>query len=222
MMAEVPEVRWAIEHPDLRVGLVFVEGLNVGLAPEALRAWCDGIVQAVPDPPEATRQAIRKLLKVGGFKPTGRNKPASEYLAEARRAGTWPAIYDVVDVNNALSLMTGWPMSVLDLDRALAASPRGALAIRFGAPGESYVFNQAGQVIELEGLLGIAAHEGPMLGNPVKDGMHAKVEPGTQRIVAALYTSRACADEARVHEVATTFAERLGGGVVRVLKAPAG
>lgn len=221
-MSEVPEVRWALEHAELLVGLVFVEGLNVGPAPEELRAWCDEVMRTAADPPEATRQAIRQLLKRGGFKPTGRNKPASEYLVAAHKSGDFPRIYDVVDVNNALSLVTGWPMSVLDLDRALAASPRGALAIRFGAPGESYVFNQAGQVIDLEGLVGIAADEGPMLGNPVKDGMHAKVVPGTRRIVAALYTSRACADEARVHEVATTFAERLGGGVVRVLKAPAG
>lgn len=212
-----PDVRWSIEHPDLIVGLAFIEGLDVAPSTGALAAWFDDLVATVPDPPEAVRQSIRQLLKKGGFKATGRNKPASEYLAEARRAGNFPRIYDVVDVNNALSLMTGWPMSVLDLDRALALSPAGALEIRFGRPGETYVFNPAGQSIDLAGLLGIAAVEGPMLGNPVKDAMHAKVQPGTRRVVAAIYASRASADATRVREVTARFTEQLGAGEVRVL-----
>jgi len=212
-----PEVRWSLEHPDLLVGVAFIDGLDVGPSNGALVAWFDDLVATAADPPEAVRQSIRQLLKRGGFKATGRNKPASEYLAEARRAGNFPRIYDVVDVNNALSLETGWPMSVLDLDRALALSPVGALEIRFGRPGESYVFNPAGQSIDLAGLLGIAAVDGPMLGNPVKDAMHAKVEPGTRRVVAAIYASRATTDAARVREVAARFCDRLGGGEVRVL-----
>jgi DNA/RNA-binding domain of Phe-tRNA-synthetase-like protein len=205
-----PEVGWAIEHPDLIVGWVFADGLDVGPSQGELRAWFEAKVRQVADPPEATRQAIRQLLKRGGFKATGRNKPASEYLAEARRAGTLPAIYDVVDVNNALSLETGWPMSVLDLDRALACSPSGGLEIRFGRAGESFVFNGAGQVIEVSGLLGVAAAGGPMLGNPVKDAMNAKVVPHTRRIVAVIYTSRLVATPDRVLAVARELAERLG------------
>jgi len=212
-----PEARWSIEHPDLIVGLAFIDGLDVAPSSGALAAWFDDVVATAPDPPEAVRQSIRQLLKRGGFKATGRNKPASEYLAEARRAGDFPRIYDVVDVNNALSLMTGWPMSVLDLDRSLALSPLGALEIRFGRPGESYVFNPTGQSIELAGLLGIAAVDGPMLGNPVKDAMHAKVQPGTRRVVAALYASRATANVERVREITREFAARLGGGEVLVL-----
>lgn len=212
-----PEVRWSLEHPELIVGLAFIDGLDVAPTTGALAAWFEEVVSAVPDPPEVVRQSIRQLLKRGGFKATGRNKPASEYLAEARRAGTFPRIYDVVDVNNALSLMTGWPMSVLDLDRSLALSPVAALEVRFGRPGESYVFNPAGHSIELSGLLGLAAVDGPMLGNPVKDAMHAKVQPGTRCVVAALYASRATADVERVRAVTRELAERLGGGEVLVL-----
>ena len=36
---------------------------------------------------EETRQAIRDLLRHGGYKPTGRGKPASEYLVKAVDAG---------------------------------------------------------------------------------------------------------------------------------------
>jgi DNA/RNA-binding domain of Phe-tRNA-synthetase-like protein len=216
----IPPVSWSLEHDELLVGLVFAGGLDVGPASAELSAWVDGSLATLPDPPEATRQAIRQLLRGGGFKPTGRNKPASEYLAAARRQGRFPRIFDVVDVNNALSLETGWPMSVLDLDRALEHSPSGALEIRLGLPGESYAFNSAGQIIDVAGLVGLAAAGGPMLGNPVKDAMRAKVQPGTRGIVAVLYTSRACATPEQVQDVATRFAERVGGGRTLVLPTP--
>lgn len=215
--ADTDAIDWSIDHVDLLVGIAEVDGLTVAPSQGELAAWFDDVVQRVPDPPEATRQAIRQLLKKGGFKATGRNKPASEYLAEARRGGAFPRIFDVVDVNNALSLETGWPISVLDRDRCRALSPVGRLEIRFGREGERYVFNPAGHAIDLAGLLGIAAVDGPMLGNPVKDAMHAKVEPGTTRVIAALWTSRACASVDRVREVTERFAARLGGGRVRVL-----
>jgi len=213
---EVPEVVWSIEHPDLLVGLAFVEGLAVGPSTGELLAWFDAKVAGVQDPPEETRVAIRQLLKKGGFKATGRNKPAAEYLAEARRAGTFPRIYDVVDVINAISLETGWPISVLDVERALPHSPRGALEIRFGRPSEAYVFNSSGQVIDIAGLLGVAAAEGPMLGNPVKDSMLAKVQPGTRRVVAVMYASRATSNPEHMRHVCQVFANRLGGGRVVV------
>jgi hypothetical protein len=34
---------------------------------------------------DAVREAVRALLRHGGFKPTGRSKPASEYLLKAVR-----------------------------------------------------------------------------------------------------------------------------------------
>lgn len=214
------DLRWSLDDPDLMVGLVLVDGLDVRPSEGDLAAWFDTQVTTVADPPEGTRQAIRQLLKRHGFKATGRNKPASEYLAEARRAGTFPRILDVVDVNNALSLETGWPMSVLDLDLCLAASPVGALEVRLGRDGESYVFNPSGHAIDLSKLLLVAAVDGPALGNPVKDAMTAKVAPGTRRVAAFLYASRKSATPDEVLAVARRFAERLGGGVARVLSTP--
>jgi len=214
------DLRWSLDDPDLLVGVVLADGLDVRPSEGDLAAWLDAQVATVADPPEPTRQAIRQLLKRHGFKATGRNKPASEYLAEARRAAAFPRILDVVDVNNALSLETGWPMSVLDLDRCLAASPARARELRPGRDGESYVFNPAGHAIDLANLLLVAAVDGPALGNPVKDAMTAKVGPGTQRIAAFLYASRKVSTPDDVLGVARRFADRVGGGVAKVLSQP--
>ncbi len=216
----IPEVLWSIDHPDLLVGLAFIDlpaGTAIGPSEGELASWLDERVATVEDPLDATRTAIRQLLKKGGFKATGRNKPAAEYLAEARRAGTFPRINNAVDVNNAISLETGWPISVLDLDRALSHAPEGKLEIRFGREGESFVFNASGHVIDVAGLLGIGAHEGPMLGNPVKDSMLAKIQPETRRLVAVLYTSRVVSNADHVRHVSQVFANRFGGGRVVVL-----
>jgi len=91
---------------------------------------------------------VRGLLRRGGFKPSGRNKPASEYLAQAAREGRFPRINNLVDVNNLISLESGLPISLLDL-----AAVGERAEIRYGAPGEKYVFNSGGQEIELAGLI---------------------------------------------------------------------
>src|SRR5213082_3126034 len=80
---------------------------------------------------DAVREAVRALLRHGGFKPTGRSKPASEYLLRAARDGGLASINPVVDVCNVVSLHSGLPISVVDLDRArpplrVAIAPAGA------------------------------------------------------------------------------------------------
>src|SRR6266487_3919766 len=69
---------------------------------------------------DAVREAVRQLLRQGGFKPTGRSKPASEYLIRAVGEGKLASINVAVDVCNVVSLHSGLPISVVDLDRACA------------------------------------------------------------------------------------------------------
>src|SRR5207244_5660329 len=97
---------------------------------------------------ENTRDAIRKLLRHGGFKPAGRSKPASEYLVKAVGEGKLGSINVAVDACNVVSLHSGLPISVVDLDRA-----RPPLRIGVAPTGASYVFNASGQTIDLAGLL---------------------------------------------------------------------
>lgn len=60
----------------------------------------------------------------GRYKPTGRGKPANEYLLRAANDGTFPSINGLVDSNNLLSLEHMVPISVWDLDLAQFARCR--------------------------------------------------------------------------------------------------
>jgi DNA/RNA-binding domain of Phe-tRNA-synthetase-like protein len=136
--------------------------------------------------PEVVRKAIRDVLRVGGYKPTGRGKPASEYLVGAAREEGLPRVNNLVDINNLVSLTTALPISIFDTDHL-----GGEIAIRFGRAGESYPFNGSGQVMDLSGIPVVcrAATDEPV-GNAVKDSMLAKVDSSTRNVTAVLYGSR--------------------------------
>src|SRR5688572_16736252 len=98
----------------------FPEPLGTLTTPPAIIAFFDPATAAPLAPDDAVREAVRALLRHGGFKPTGRSKPASEYLLNAARDGRLATINPAVDVCNAVSLHSGLPVSVVDMDRARA------------------------------------------------------------------------------------------------------
>ena len=124
---------------------------------------------------EERRAAIRDLLRQEGYKPTGRGKPASEYLVKAGEKGTLRSINAAVDACNVVSLHSGFPISVIDLD--LATPP---LAIKPASADERYVFNASGQEINVGGLLCVHDAHGPCA-NPVKDSQRTKTSDDTRR-----------------------------------------
>jgi DNA/RNA-binding domain of Phe-tRNA-synthetase-like protein len=133
---------------------------------------------------DALRAAVRNLLRHGGFKPTGRSKPASEYLVRAAGDGTLASINAAVDACNAVSLHSGLPISAVDLDLV-----RPPLRVEIAPAGASYVFNQAGQVIDLQGLLCLFDSEGPCA-NAVKDAQRTKTHEGTRRTLSLIWGER--------------------------------
>ena len=154
---------------------------------EALLASPIGSCKAVPAPDATVRAAIRDMLRSRDFKPTGRAKPASEYLARASAEGGLRAINPAVDACNAVSLHSGIPISVVDCERY--SEP---LQIRLGVAGESYVFNPTGQVIELAGLLCLVDAQGPCA-NAIKDAQRTKTSESTRSSLSILWSSRALA-----------------------------
>jgi DNA/RNA-binding domain of Phe-tRNA-synthetase-like protein len=141
-----------------------------------------------PAPLEASddvRAAVRDLLRHGGFKPTGRSKPASEYLLRAASDRSLAAINAAVDACNVASLHSGLPISVVDTDRA-----RAPFRVAIPAPGTSYVFNPSGQVIDIGGLVSLWDAEGPCAG-PVKDSQRTKTQGDTTRTLSVVWGTTA-------------------------------
>lgn len=130
---------------------------------------------------DEVRAAVRDLLRHGGFKPTGRSKPASEYLLKAESEGTLSPINLAVDACNAVSLHSGLPISVVDLE--LAQAP---FRVAVAGPGSSYVFNQSGQNIDIGGLLCLFDAEGACA-NAVKDSQRTKTNAATRRTLTAIW-----------------------------------
>ena len=181
-------------HPLLDAS-AFLTSFPRALADCPTPAWLAAELAPAPGPEdlpaqsEEVRQAVRRLLRQGGYRPTGRGKPASEYLARAAGEGALGPINLAVDACNAVSLATGLPISVVDVE--LAAPP---WSVRLARAGESYVFNAAGQAIELEGLLVLCDAQGPCA-NAVKDSQRTKTHAGTRQTLSIVWGTRELAAE---------------------------
>jgi DNA/RNA-binding domain of Phe-tRNA-synthetase-like protein len=143
---------------------------------------------------DSVREAIRALLRHGGFKPTGRSKPASEYLLKAVREGSLSPINLAVDACNVVSFHSGLPISVVDLDKA-----REPLRVGIAPAGSSYVFNASGQTIDLTGLLCLFDADGPCA-NAVKDAQRTKTGPATSRTLSLIWGTNAWSGRAQATE----------------------
>ncbi len=152
--------------------------------PETLLAFHRDDAPAPIKRSEELRAAVRDLLRHGGYKPTGRGKPSSEYLARAATEVGLPNINLAVDACNATSLHSGLPISVIDLDRA-----KEPLRIALGAANASYVFNASGQTIDIEGLLCLFDADGACA-NAVKDAQRTKTHAGSRKTFSVVWGVR--------------------------------
>ncbi len=198
-----------LDHPDLLAGVIEAKGITVGPSDEVLddrlQRTIDGVTRGGESPPDNRKGIIRDLLRRGGFKPAGRNKPASEYLAACAQKGSFPRINNIVDINNLVSLRYGLPASVVDIDLALQGTDR--LVIRFGAEKESYLFNPSGQEIDVGGLICLARYDGAALANAVKDSMTSKTCDETTNVLAVIYASCRTVDRDELSGACALFAE---------------
>jgi hypothetical protein len=97
-------------HPllDLRAFLTtFPQPLGETPTPPAILTLLSLQAEAPFKSDDAVREAVRVLLRHGGFKPSGRSKPASEYLVRAVSDGALSSINACVDVCNIASLHSG-------------------------------------------------------------------------------------------------------------------
>ena len=151
---------------------------------------------------DAVRGAVRDLLRHGGYKPTGRGKPASEYLIRAVGEGALSSINAAVDACNVVSLHSGLPISVVDLDRA-----KPPFRVGLAPADATYVFNASGQTIDVEGLLCLFDADGPCA-NAVKDAQRTKTTPETTRTLTVIWGTKAL--PGRTQQALAWYRELLG------------
>jgi DNA/RNA-binding domain of Phe-tRNA-synthetase-like protein len=171
-------------HPllDLRAfTTLFPRPLGEMAAPPELAALLAIDAPAPLRSDDQVREAVRQLLRQGGFKPTGRSKPASEYLLRAVGEGRLGSINLAVEACNVTSLHSGLPISVVDLDQACEP-----FRVGVAPPGSSYVFNASGQVMDLAGLLCLFDAAGPCA-NAVKDAQRTKTGAQTRRTLSLIW-----------------------------------
>ncbi len=163
-------------HPLLRCAK-FVTHVPAALASLPSPEWLAELLSAdAPAPVERSeelRSAVRDMLRHGGYKPTGRGKPASEYLVRTASEGGIRSINLAVDACNVVSLHSGFPISVVDLNKA-----EPPLRIAIAPAGTSYVFNPSGQEIDVSGLVCLFDAQGACA-NAVKDSLRTKTDDNT-------------------------------------------
>ncbi len=172
--------------------------LHPMLVPVVLMAEFSDVVGKMPSPgwltrmlnsgsdapvclPEELKSVVRVMLRHGCFKPTGRNKPSPEYLVQAAVEGRLFSVNLPADIGNVISLHSGLPVSVLDMD--ILQLP---LRIAIAPEGSKYIFNPSGQELDTGDLLCLHDAAGPC-GSPVKDSQRTKTHAGTRRVLVVIW-----------------------------------
>lgn len=171
-----------------------IEIVNIDVLPanQLLRTFCDQVAtdaasRCTSSQWEQQCQEVRQMLRFGKFKASGRSKPAQEYLLRcATTDGHLPTINGPVDLLNAVSLSCNLPISLLSLAKCSED-----LWIDRAKTGDQFVFNSAGQTIELVDLITTFDRSSqPMrpVGTPIKDSMAGKIESSDRHLVAIIYS----------------------------------
>lgn len=175
--------------PELALGSLTSAGVKSLPYDAAFEDWfaeqLEQATRAVKEPWwEDRRNSVRALLRTGGFKPSGRSKPAQEYLLRCLTENNFPRVNRAVDCLNIVSVRNGFPISLLKKDCFLDGAK-----LRFGQPGESYVFNSVGQELDLAGLICVCGgdNRNTPVGTPVKDSLAGKIDVETSEVVFFVY-----------------------------------
>ena len=211
-----------IPRKNVVIGIIRGEGLKIHAFTSQFEQLLVGLLtdrcKPLDENEEQLRKAIRDMMRNGRYRPTGRGKPASEYLVrsairhlDSESPVPYPRINVPVDVCNYISLKYLIPISVWDLD--LAASNR--FFFRLGHEDERYIFNAGGQTIELEDLIvgcrvnGGSGADGQPIVNPVKDSLTTKTTEDTTRIAASIYAPLTIVTKQRMTSICSEFASLL-------------
>jgi len=195
----------------LRIGVIEAEGISVDQSPEEYIEEINADVSHICDSdfmyPDRLKKGVRSLLRNFGYQPSGRNRPASEFLVkDLINRGMFNKINNIVDINNHISLMTHLPISILNLDIT-----GHDLSLRLGMENETYIFNKTEQTLSLKNLLLIAKNDDGITPfcSPVKDSHQSKIFEDTTNILVCIYTSSNLTSKEELENILDNFSNKL-------------
>ncbi|WP_294489267.1 phenylalanine--tRNA ligase beta subunit-related protein [uncultured Mailhella sp.] len=173
--------------PDCRLGWLIYDAepresdASVWSAVEALLPALKAQLESTPLADMPNLGESRRAYRACGKDP-GRWRVSSEALYRRVRQGRdLYRINAVVDVNNLVSLETGFSLGTYDRDRL-----EGAVVLRRGKPGESYP-GIGKDSVNLECMPLLADDAGPV-GSPTSDSTRAMVTPESRRLLTVIYS----------------------------------
>jgi DNA/RNA-binding domain of Phe-tRNA-synthetase-like protein len=82
------------------------------------------------------------------------------------------------------------------------------LILRYGKPGEKFVFNHSGHEIDLNGLICVCKGDtrpGVPIGTPVKDSMVGKISESTRSVIGIIYSPRNAISDEQLNDLCGKF-----------------
>ena len=136
-----------------------------------------------PIPKVDTKQKIRDMLRHGGFGPSGRNKPAHEYLSVPLKRDGFPNKRDQCRCRCVQCdfLHSGPPISVVDFDRL-----KPPLTLELCPKDCAYPFNPSGQIFEGRRTIGVVGSTRTFC-NPCQDSQRSKTSDKSRNTLTIVW-----------------------------------
>jgi len=190
----MPEINFKV-YPDakeklegLKVGYVLFEEVRVNKNSLAMDNMVEvatvRVEEKFPDMDSISKdkviKAMRKLFSTVGIDPT-KERPSAEALI--RRIVSGKEVYrvnTVVDMNNVISMTTGYPCGVYD-----AANVKGKVRLHIGKEGGKYI-GIGGKEMSTDNRL-LTKDDISIFGGPTADSRRTAVHSGTSRVLMLIY-----------------------------------
>jgi DNA/RNA-binding domain of Phe-tRNA-synthetase-like protein len=170
----------------LRTATVLLHSLTIGQGHPKLRRAGEGLGEELrrtigDRPPSALEPVarIRRLFKSVGMDPTRERPPSERLLRRVLRGRPIPAVNDLADALNLVSLKLQFPLGVYDWDQLVPP-----ILIRIGQPTES--FRMGDDEVRLQGKVVLVDGEGPFA-SLTGDSGRTRVTRRTVRVLAIAF-----------------------------------
>jgi Uncharacterized conserved protein len=146
----------------------------------AIKAACNVAAESANPAADAAVERYKAELVKLGRNPNRYRISSDALIRRCRRDGALPSIHPLVDLNNLLSVRTGWPIGCYDCGMVV-----GDVSYRLACPGEIMATLGKGE-LDITNLPVLADEKGAF-GSTVSDSVRTAVVETTDRPVFVMY-----------------------------------